>query len=52
MTEIQNSKPSYHLKKREAQICLGHCLLEFKILVYFRHSIVSNGHYSRVDKKQ
>jgi hypothetical protein len=24
MTEIQNSKISYHLKKKEAQICLGH----------------------------
>jgi hypothetical protein len=24
MTEIQNSKHSYHLRKREAQICLGH----------------------------
>ena len=24
MTEIQNSKLSYHLKKREAQLCFGH----------------------------
>ena len=24
MTEIQNSKPSYNLRKREPQICLGH----------------------------
>jgi hypothetical protein len=24
MTEIQNSKPSHHLEKREFQICLGH----------------------------
>jgi hypothetical protein len=24
MTEIQNSKPPYHFKKRETPICLGH----------------------------
>jgi hypothetical protein len=24
MTEIQNPKPSHHLKKREFQICFGH----------------------------
>jgi hypothetical protein len=31
MTEIQNSKPSHNLKKREFQICLGHWILEFEI---------------------
>ena len=29
--QFQNSKPPYHLKKREAQICLGHWILEFEI---------------------
>jgi hypothetical protein len=31
MTKIQNSKPSYHIKKGKPQICLGHCVLEFEI---------------------